>query len=281
MAARLGLILALFVLIASAPGSAQEYQRLHVRSFTLSSDSAHPQLEQPFHVTVAIRVDERVSELRNVFLPTFFGAEELGDESQIAHAGRGTTYRETLTLVAHASGTLSVSPAYLDAVDARDGLAKRFISNSLQLPVGRGPQVRIWKTLRTIALVVMEIALVCAAIFVVAAIFLRKRNVPAAAAVPAPLPPAAPPVPPAANDVDEAWARLRSSRDRASVRNLRGVLWKKAGASAGETLSDVLRRPSAAQAEIRRLLILVERAAFIEDARLDDAIEEVLCSPRL
>jgi hypothetical protein len=279
MAARLGLIFALCALLAGA-AQAQQYQRLHVRSFTLTSDAANPQLEQPFHVTLTIRVAEKVARLQNVFLPTFYGAEELGDVSQTAQSAAGTTYRETLTLVAHERGPLAISSAYLDAIDARDGKAKRFISNSLRLTVGAGPVSTFWDALRTAGAVAIDLLLVAAVIFVVAAIFWRRRSA-AAPQVPEPAPftPAPPPEPPV-NEIDDAFDRLRRSRDRASVLQLRSALWHAAGGSMGETLSDVLRRPAASDERLRRLLMIVERAAFIEAGRLDEAIEEVLCNPR-
>ncbi len=281
MAARLGLVLALLCLLLGGAAGAQQYQRLHVRSFTLSSDTTAPQLEQPFHVTLEIRVAENVSQLRNVFLPTFFGAEELGDVAQTAHGPGGTTYRETLTLVAHTRGTLSVSSAYLDAVDARDGKPKRFLSNDLRLPVGGGPISNVWDVLRTIAFVAIDLLLLAALVFVVAAIFWRRRRASAPSAAPAPPPPAAVLADPSPEDeVADAFEHLRQRRDRAAVLGLRSAIWHNAGANNGETLSDVLRRPAASEERLRRLLMTVERAAFVEDARLDEAIEEVLCNPR-
>lgn len=280
MAARLGLAIAALCLLLCAAVRAQEYQRLHVRSFTLSSDAANPQLERPFHVALTIRVSERLSQLENVFLPTFDGAEELGDVRQIAQSASGTTYRETLTLVAHTRGVLTISSGYLDAIDARDGKAKRFISNSLRLPVGGGAVSAVWGALRTAAIVAVDLLLVAAALFVVAALFWRRRRaLPPQAPVPEPAP--QPEIaPPPQNDVDDAFERLRLYRDRKSVLNLRAALWRDAGAQNGETLSDVLRRPAASEDRMRRLLMVVERAAFIEEARLHEAIEEVLCNPR-
>lgn len=274
MASRLGVALAAFLLLAGT-AQAQQYQRLHVRSFTLSSDTARPQLEQPFHVTLTIRVSENLAQLENVFLPTFFGAEELGDEQQITHGPGGTTYRETLTLVGHARGMLSVSPAYLDAIDARDGKAKRFVSNALQLPIGGGPIGMLRRTLRTAALAVIEVVLVAAAVFVLIALFRRRPRRPAEPAAAAPeVPPVV--VDPPKNELAGALERLRARRDRSAVMSVRAALWHLAGATSGETLSDVLRRPAATDVHLRRLLLIVERAAFIEHARLNGAIDEVL-----
>jgi hypothetical protein len=250
---------------------AQQYQRLHVRSFTLASDVAHPNVEQPFHVTLTIRVAENVTQVSNVFLPTFFGAEELGDEQQIAHGRAGSTYRETLTLVAHAGGLLSIGSAYLDAIDARDGRAKRFISNPLQLQVG-SPATGLWRTLKMLAFVAIDLVLVAAAGFVIYALFGRRRRTlpPERAYVPV-AEPAAP-----KDDLALALERLRKQRDRPSVLAVRALLWHIAGASAGETLSDVLRRPAAGDEHLRRLLMSVERAAFIDENRLDEAINELV-----
>ena len=280
MAARFGVVAAVLCLLLAVPAQAQQYQRLHVRSMTLTSDTARPQIEQPFHVTLTIHVAEKSFNGDNVFLPSFTGAEELGDVRQVAHDASGTTYRETLTLVAHTRGTLTVSEGYLDAIDARDGKPKRFLSNSLALPVGGGPITSTWRVLRTVLFVGIEVVLVAAAIFVVLVLFWRrKRDVPQR-----PLDcargPSIPQDDTVTDEVEEAWERLGNNRDRISVLALRTALWKRVGADPGATLNDVLRRSAAGNGDLRSLLTLVERAAFIEDVRLDRAIEEVLCSPR-
>lgn len=282
MAARLGLALALLCLLLSGAAHAQQYQRLHVRSITLASDTPAPQLEQPFHVIVTIQVAENVAALSNVFLPTFFGAEELGDVRQISHGQLGTAYRETLTLVAHTRGTLWVSPAYLDAIDARDGKPKRFTSNSLRLLVGGGPATDVWEILRKIALVAIDLLLLASVVFVVIAIFWRRRRARLAEIPAQPDPPVQEPIvrAPAKDPVEEAMEHLRARRDRGAVLALRTLLWQRIGAADGETLSDVLRRPAANDRQLQRLLTTVERAAFIDESRLEAAIEEVLCSPR-
>jgi hypothetical protein len=282
MAARFGLAIAVLSLLLGGAVQAQQYQRLHVRSITLASDTPAPQLEQPFHVTVAIQVAEDVSELSNVFLPTFFGAEELGDLHQISHSPLGTTYRETLTLVAHTRGTLWVSPAYLDAIDARDGKPKRFTSNSLRLLVGGGPVSDVWEILRRIALVAIDLLLLASVVFVVIAIFWRRRQSRLEVQEVELDPPVEEPIVQSLpkDPVEEAMEHLRARRDRSAVLGLRAVLWGRIGAADGETLSDVLRRPGANDPQLRRLLTPVERAAFIDDSRLHEAIEEVLCSQR-
>ncbi len=242
MAARFALAAGLVYVLLGAAAQAQTYQRLHVRSFSLRSDVASPRLEQPFHVTLTIHVTEDVPQLRNVFLPTFFGAEELGDEQQIAHGPRGTAYRETLTLVAHETGSLSISPAYLDAIDARDGKPKRFISNGLQLRVGDAGPSRVWSVLLTIALVAIEVLLVAAALFVIAAVFWRRaRHEPATPDPPQVVAPTLP-QPVLRNGVLEAFEHLRCRRDRSAVLQPAGGFVARRGCEFGR---DARRRAAA------------------------------------
>jgi hypothetical protein len=281
MAARFSVVLSFVALLAvlgtSAAVHAQQLARFHVLSFTLTTDTPHPRIEQPFNVTLTIRLRESVSgELGNVILPTFTGAEELGDERVLSSGSGGTTYRETLRLVAHARGPLTIGSAYLDAIDARDGKPKRFISNDLHLQVDGGPLFDVWGPLRAIGRALVELLLLAAAIFVVVSMFRRRPapKVEVPAAVPPPVQPIAPPSP---EDVlRQRIEELRLRRDRRSVLHVRAALWATIGAHDGETLADVLRRPVTHDPRTRSLLVRVERAAFIEDARLANAIDDVL-----
>lgn len=251
-----------------------------MRSFTLTSDTAHAQIEQPFHVTLTITLAENVSHVDNVFLPTFFGAEEVGDVEQIVHGARGTTYRETLGLVAHRSGTLSITSAYLDAIDARDGKSKRFISNTLEIPVGAGPISALRTAARTAFLVAIGM-LGVVAIFALAGI-IRRRAVRPPVEEPSrtyrepPAQAAQPPTRGPREEFEDAMEALRSHRDRDRVLAVREKLWRLAGGCTGETLSDVLARPPARNEEMRRMLMTVERATFVEEAELQASIDGIL-----
>ncbi len=161
-----------------ANGGAQAYQRLHVRSFTLTSDAMRPRTEEPFDVTLTIHVDEHVGRIENVFLPTFVGAEELGDERSISSDASGSTYRETLRLVAHASGDLAISRAYLEAIDARDGRTKQFFSNDLHIVVAGPGEPGLGRYARIVQ-VVLGVTLVTGAYLYLR----RKRPAPAPVAV--------------------------------------------------------------------------------------------------
>jgi hypothetical protein len=236
-----------------------------VRSFTLTSGTAHPRAGVPFNVTLNIRVAENVAALPDVYLPVFFGPQELGDERQIRHDRAGTLYRETLRLVTYADGPLHIGSAYLDAIDARDGKPKRFISNSLDLRAGASPAIGSARRVFGIAAAVL--AALLAAVF--GRRLLQKRRT---------IPPALPSMEPepVVNGVAGAVARLAEQRDRRAVLHLRSELWASLGARDGETLQDVLARMKAVDGVSRRMLMLVEEAAFIEDSRLEAAVTRVL-----
>lgn len=248
---------------------------MHVRSFTLSSDTQHPRVEVPFNVTLTIRVAENLSRVDNVYLPTFAGPEELGDERQLHHDAGGTVYRETMRLVAHSGGPLSIGSAYFDAIDARDGKPKRFISGGLQLMVA-GPAAGVGKALRNAARIA-GVLLLLAVLFAGVARALQQR-----ARRPSPPPqqpqpaPAPAPFDPPPSPVEDALEDLRRRRDRAAVMRLRSALRRDAGARDVETLEDVLSRLQPGGARLRRMLTIVERAAFVEETRLQSAIDDVL-----
>jgi hypothetical protein len=263
----------IFAALLSGAARAQQLARLHVQSITLSASAPQPQVDTPFDVTLTIRVRENpAGPLDNVVLPTFAGADELGDERVFSHGAGGSVYRETLRLVAHSTGPLVIGSAYLDAIDARDGKAKRFISNELHLNVGGAP-FDVWRPLRALALGFLEIVLLLTALFVVVTIFRRKRREP----VPAPAQAAPPvPVPPPVDRLDAEFERLRARRDRAAVLRVREALWASLGALQGETLGDALRRAAVGDEPTRRMLVAAERAAFVEDERLPQAVEDLL-----
>ena len=248
---------------------------MHVRSFTLTSDTQHPRIEVPFNVTLTIRVAENLSRLNNVYLPTFTGPEELGDERQLHHEKSGTVYRETMRLVAHSGGPLSIGSAYFDAIDARDGKPKRFISGGLQLMVA-GPAADVGIVLRNAARIA-GLLILLAVILTAAVKILHERAQrpalpePEPEPIPAPAPPDPPPTP-----TENALAALRRKRDRGAVMRLRSALRRDAGAREGETLEDILSHLQPGAVHLRRMLTVVERAAFIEETRLQSAIEDVL-----
>lgn len=250
-------------------------QRLHVTGISVTSDTQQPRVNVPFHVTLTIHVRERITQLQFVSLPTYSGLENIGDQHSVTNVpGGGSIYHETLTLVAHAPGPVAIGSAYLDAVDLRDGKTKRFISNDLILHVMGTAVPESRKVWILVLLAALALILLAALIFVLARL-LRKRRVSGesheAGLTHALAPPRVPPIP-----LDEALDRLRMQRDRASVVCVREALWDAAEAHDGETLDDVLRREPARRNGFRRFLVAIERAMFVPDAQLSQAIEHAL-----
>ena len=253
-------------------------QRLHVLSFSLDASTAAPNVEQPFDVTITVRTAEPLQQMTNLFLPSLDGAEEIGDEHALTSAPGGSTYRETLRVVAHASGPLDITPAYLDAIDARDGKPKRFISNPLHVTVA-GPLAPQGPDAGTILWVWIYAVAFLSGLTVLGFILVRgaqKPQVAPSAAAPAPYVPPPEPVPTPDAQLQAAVQRLREERTRANVLRVRDALWRMIGAPEGATLRDVLTIPATADPRTRQMLQRVERAAFVEESHLQDAITEIV-----
>ncbi|MBV8531133.1 MAG: hypothetical protein JO104_07425, partial [Candidatus Eremiobacteraeota bacterium] len=72
----------------------------------------------------------------------------------------------------------------------------------------------------------------------------------------------------------DALTVLRAERTRGAAVAVRAAIWRLIGASDGETLGDVLRRPESSDATMRHLLIALERSAFTYDGDLRAAIDD-------
>jgi hypothetical protein len=254
---------------------AELLQRLHVDDFKMAADTRHPEVGVPFHVTLTVHVREPITRLQYLSLPTFFGLESLGERHRVARSRNGgSIYQETLTLVARTPGPTAIGSAYLDAVDLRDSKTKRFISNNLILNVIGKPLPNPRATAGAMLLGILALLLLAAGLFIAWKVYRRKR--PAVTAFEtAPRTEKAPPVP--LIGLDEALARLRTRRDRSSVLRVREALWSAAGANPGETLGDVLQREGAHGDGLGRMLVAFECAAFVNDTRLQQAIDDALC----
>lgn len=265
-------------LATGAPAAhAQSLQRLTVLSFALASDTGAPSAGVPFHLVVTLRVRERVGRIDNLELPILAELELLGDERRLDAASDGTSYRETIAVVARNAGKLAIGPALLQAIDPRDRRAKQYSTNGLTLNVtGSAPSL---ESPASAALAVLRIALwlagaACAIAVVVLTLRRRRVSTPA----PAPPPPAPPPPLPArvrstTDELADALSVLRTERTRATAVRVRALVWHVLGATEGETLTDVLRRPQAALPRTRELLRSLERASFTYDADVPAAID--------
>ncbi len=280
LAGALGGLLVVALTLAPPAASAQALQRLTVTSFVLSADTLHPQLDRRFHLVITAHVRERVTELPNLELPLLDGLGVEGDERKVNAGGGGSDYVETLTVVPQRSGTLQIAPATLDAIDARDGKAKRYFSNALTLQVSGGmQQVRetgnaIGNWLAAAARAALWVFGLAAAAFVVVAL-VRRRPQPALVQALAPAVPVAPPPPPTRSTralVADALLVLRAEPTRATAMRARLLLRHIVGAEEDETLDDVMRRADAFDPAFRQALPALERAAFTHDADLRPAI---------
>ncbi len=259
----------------------QTLARLTVESFDLGLDTASPKIDVPFHLVLTLRVRERVGEIQNINLPILAELELLGDERETASRSHGTFYRETITVVAHDPGAVAIAPATLLAIDARDGKAKEWYSNSLRLrvvgtgssAVRSGGRVLLAAARFLLWLLLWILGIGCAAIIVL--LLVRRRTPRPASAVP----PTAPFIRERSprEQAQDALAVLRTQRSRAAAVAVRTAIWRMVGGYDGETLGDVLRRPGSGEVTMRRLLIALERSAFTHDDDLLPAIEDA-CS---
>ncbi len=255
--------------------------RLAVQSFTLSSDSARPRIDEPFHLIVALRVRQRLDQVANLQLPMLADVELLGDERQTVSTPNGTQYRETITVVAHRAGAIAFAPATLQAIDARDGKPKQWFTNGLTVYVSgvSAPALRqeaglmLQRVAAALRLLLWVLG-VAAIVAVIVVLLLRRRPRPIAVTVIAPEPP--PPILARSRreQFEDALTVLRAERTRASAVAVRTAIWRMLGAGDGETLGDVLRRPESSDPVMRGLLIALERSAFTYDGDLRGAIED-------
>ncbi len=259
-------------------------QRLTVTSFTLTADTAKPELEVPFHLIVSLHVRETVPEIDNIELPVLVDVELLGDTRATQAGPGGTDYRETITVVAHHTGKIALAPATLQVIDARDGKGKQYSTNPLNLQVvgatiPTAPDEvtpALWNIARQLLGWVLIWAIGIGAIVLIVVLLARRRPQAAPAPVGTPPPPEPRPVLPVRTRrqrLQDALTVLRADRNRPTAVRVRTVVWELIGASEGETLADVLRRPEAADPRMAGVLRALERAAFTYDDDVAPAID--------
>lgn len=276
---RAALCWALLVATAADPSNAQKLQKLHVWSFTLSSDTPQPAVERPFHLIIGARFKEPVpnpDEL--IILPTLGALQIVGDERHATYAKSGTSYTETLTVVAHAAGTVHAGAAHLDAIDARTGKPSRFSSNELVLSVSGAPGDNA-AALHRLSVTLAKLALLAFVLFAAVLALRTWRTRHLSPARPQKLPAAVQQEPPnpEPSSLADAVASLRKIRSRHIVFDVRTALRERVGARDGQTLNDLL-RDGVVTGEMKAVLRATERAAFIAEQHLPAAIDAMLAS---
>jgi hypothetical protein len=269
--------------------NAEQLARLNVTSFTMQADTTRPQVGVPFHIMFTMHVEQNVARLQNVVLPPFGPLQIQGDEQHFTSTSNGTDYRDIVTVVSPQTGRISIAGAYMDAIDARDGKAKRFLSttprgkDTLELDVvgGASEPLAIDEAPRLLGALfrVLSFALGIGVIALLAALVLLRRRpaVPITAPLTEPIheePIAAPSVP-----LADLPAQLRAQPTREMALRARSALWESVGASEGETLNDVLLNPTVArEPSLRAVLRAAERAAFTHEHDLSTALHEFVRS---
>lgn len=278
--ATLALIVALIV--PPCAGNAQSLQHLTITSFTLSTDTARPMREVPFHLVVRVHVTQHIGVLKDLNLPILAALELLGDENGVIQSATGTEYREVITVVSHSSGPIVIQPATLDAIDARDGRAKEYFSNPLTLHIGGSP-LQPFRALVTMALVTLKVlfaVFIAGVVLLIAILIVRTRNrrlhsVRRVAVVPQPeaLPQRDP-----HDELQDSYLVLRADPTRAHALVARSIVRRMVGASDDETLGDVMHRKAAAHPALRSALLALERAAFTYQADVHAAISDAVAA---
>ncbi|MGP6157890.1 MAG: hypothetical protein ACLPYS_10370 [Vulcanimicrobiaceae bacterium] len=274
------LVFAALASFATVAG-AQTLLTLHVRVFYMTLDKTTVRVGETFHLTINAHVDQEVLELDNVTLPDLSGFEIAGDERRCSSTGRGTDCVEVLTLDATEPGLRTLGPTAMDAVEARNEKPSRFLTNSVSIKVlpatllsnGLPPWLRdvLLSVLRQIALLVFALAAVLALVWALARRKPRAVIPATAVATPAPAPP------PNGATWQSVVAALAGDPTRPRVVTVREALRKRVGARDEETLADLFaRRAAGNDARLRGALLGIERASFCEDARLAEAVRDVL-----
>jgi hypothetical protein len=229
-------------------------------------------------------VREMVPEIDNLILPVMVDVEPQGDSRMTQAGPSGTDYRETITVVAHHTGKISLAPATLQVIDARDGKAKQYATNPLTLQVvgatlPTAPDEvtpALWNIGRQLLGWLLIWAIGIGAIVLIVVLLARRRPQVAPAPVGTPPPPPLRPAMPMRTRrerLQDALTVLRADRNRPTAVRVRAVVWELIGASEGETLADVLRRPEAADPRMAGVLRALERAAFTYDDDVAPAID--------
>ncbi len=250
-------------------GAQTSLRALHVRDLSMRADKTHVRVHEPFHLAIHVHVNENVAALDELVIPDVGTMQMLGDERHTTHSAGGTDVVETLTLEPALAGRFTFTPAYLDAIDARDRRPKRFSANrpvTVVVDAGAPLTESVGNALRQLAagaLILLGVGIAIVALIALA----RRRRRRERPVVPAP-PPAAvvqPPAaaPPPSTPRDAVAAALRAYRvapAAAALSALRAALFAAAGVASGVTLRDALAATN--DHALRGALLAAERTMF-------------------
>jgi hypothetical protein len=284
-------LLASIIVLAVGRASAQSLPDLTITALSITSDRTVAPEGEAFHLRIHVHTKQRGAELSSLVLPDVVNLTILGDEKRTAPAGDGTDYVETLTVAGVSPGEATVSPAYIDARDpSRADKPFRFSSNRLRLrissAVDSGAQPLADAAMHAVrigvAVLVALVACVTLGFLIVRARALAAKRKPYVT-----LPQARPvaqtvTVTPVdhRSEVRNATLQLASTRTRSAATQVRAALFASAGSRREETLESLLGRISNEQRPLRAALRAAERAAFVDEAHLQGAIDDLLDAVR-
>jgi hypothetical protein len=254
---------------------AQVLQRVSVQSFALSADTTQPHTGTRFTLYVSLRVPQRINEIDNLQLPDLAPLEVLGDFRQVSSAPGGSLYREAVTVEAHNGGTITIGPATFDAVDAKDGKAKQWSTNSLVLHVTGPPRTFNFSLVAGRVMIAAGVAIVIFGILMLPGLY-RPRVAAQATAPVAPPPPVR--IVSSQEWMRESLALLRGNPTRAGAMRARAVLHRMVGATDGETLDDVMQQAERSHPDIVPVLPAIERAAFTYESDVSSAVQAAIAT---
>jgi hypothetical protein len=254
------------VLASGGTGNAQAFPRLHITALGMHADHPAVAAGDTYHITIHVHVTQRRDRLDELVLPTLTNAIDLGDERRrVAAPGGGTDFYEIMTVSSPEPGTATFSPAYIDAIDPAVGRPLRYSSAALTVrvaPAAGAPETSdtvtqgVEGTLHDLALYG---GLAIAAILIPLLLVLRRPR--AAAGEPEDARPTAL----AAVPVDPLRAAIVAFRERgddASLDALRNLLFVRAGARAGATLTDALTAVGTRDPALVQAMTIAERVRF-------------------
>lgn len=255
------------VLAGVAAGGAQDYPRLHITALGMHADHPAVAAGETYHITIHVHVAQRRERLDELVLPTLTNAIDLGDERRrVAAPGGGTDFYEIMTVSSPEPGEATFSSAYVDAIDPAVGKPLRYSSSALSVrvaPAAGGPEAidNVTQSVeQTLHDVLLYGGLAIAAILIPLVLVLRRPRTHVAEHDETP--PVARPVLPPVDPLRAAIAAFREHGDDPSLDALRNLLFVRAGARLGATLTDALQAVGTRDPALAHAMTIAERVRF-------------------
>jgi len=250
----------------------------------MRADRAQVRIGEAFHLQVTLRVDETISQCDDIVLPTLFGFDALGDERRTYTRPAGTECSEIVTLNPTIAGSRTIAPATLEAIDPNTSMPSRFSTNTVTIRVLHAPLSTVMimrntflQMLKAIVIIVLSTTVLWLAYWVL------RRTLPGFGHVQRIVSAEVPGDARTLTPIDEAerWrtiiAHLSAEPTRGNVIAIRMILRDRVQARDDEVFGELLARiASATDPLLLDAMRAVERAAFIDEINLPDAIREVI-----